>query len=190
MKRRKFTALPAPPAAWVEARARSTRAWQRLAPREQRMLTLAGVVVLAALLWLVAFEPAWKSVNTLQHRLPQLRAEAAQLDSILVEIRELQAGTTGGTLTTAEVPPALADSLRRAGLEANTSINQTSPESWEVSLHEAPVAPVLDWLQTLPFELRLNTPVVALARSEGPEGQVLAGRFSGHIVVNLPEGGA
>ncbi len=191
MKLWKSPALPAAPQAWTSARQRASREWQRLAPREQRLVSLAALVAGAALLWMLAFEPAWNSVQTLRDRLPQLRAQSAQLDTILTEIRELQAGTTSGALPVAEVPAALEDSLRRAGLDATATVSQATPDTWDVHLNEAPVSPVLQWLQTLPYELRLATPQVELARAENAEGRQLAGRLTGRIVVAFPnEGGA
>ena len=54
--------------------------WRSLAMRERRMVQSAGVLVLAALVYLVGFEPAWKGTRKLDESLPLLRAQAAQIE--------------------------------------------------------------------------------------------------------------
>lgn len=181
----KRIALPQP-AWWQRLQRDSQQAWQRLAPRERTLVSLGGLVVGLAIVWLLLFEPAWNTVQRWRTTLPQLNAQAAQLDAILAEARELQRSAGAGQLPLAEVGAAITESLQRAGLASTASVTQTEPERWQVTLEQAPVGATLGWLQTLPFELRLPATEVLLERAAGPDGRRLAGRLSGHIIVQPP----
>lgn len=173
------------PAWWPRIQRETQQSWSRLAPREQRLLSLCGVIVLLAIIWLVLLEPAWNTVRRLNTAMPQLHAQAAQLDAILSEARELQGQAGQQQLTAQNMPEEITASLQRAGLADFSSL---APEPidgpWRIDFEAAPVAATFSWLQSLPFELRLRTTELELQRSLGPEGRQLAGRLSGHLMVD------
>src|ERR671933_749952 len=64
--------------------------WVGLARRE-RVATLAAVVLaLAALVFLLGIEPAWRTRARLASELPVLRAQAAQVEALRLEARRLK----------------------------------------------------------------------------------------------------
>src|SRR5690606_25648363 len=82
MMRPSLTALRMP--GWAAQATRSAAAgWRRLSPRERRLVQLAGALVLASFVWLVALQPALEAVRRLSGLLPGLRADAAQLDAVI-----------------------------------------------------------------------------------------------------------
>lgn len=171
--------------AWLRRWQReSQQAWQRLAPRERRLVSVGGIVLALVLVWLMLFEPAWNTVQRWRAALPELNAQAAQLDTILAEVRELQRNQGHGLEVGPELTASLEDSLERAGLADRTTLAEPGAGTWTVTLDQAPVAATLTWLQTLPFELRLRASAIDLARAEGPDGRQLAGRLSGEITLS------
>jgi len=160
--------------------------WQRLAPRERRLVRLAAVVVAAALIWLVLLEPAIETTNRLRTNLPTLRAQAAQVEVVIAEARELgrQAGT-GATF--APSTTALVGSLRRAGLEATTTVIALDAVNWEITFAGASMEAILLWLRDVPFELRLRATEADLSRSPGEDGQPVAGLVSGTATLAAAE---
>ena len=63
--------------------------WASLAPRDRRMLIIAGCFLLVIIFWQVLLEPAWVGCQRLQKTLPTLRADLAQMDHMAAEAREL-----------------------------------------------------------------------------------------------------
>src|SRR5581483_5058575 len=64
--------------------------WLGLSRRERIGTAGAASFVLAALLFLVAIEPAWRTRERLAGDLPRLRAEAAQMEALRLEARRLK----------------------------------------------------------------------------------------------------
>lgn len=170
----------AAPAWWTQARGQGARHWQRLAPRERRLVSWAGAVATIALVWVFAVEPAWQTVTRLGTGLPALRAQAAQVDALLAEARTLQGATAGG-IATDTLPAELADSLRRAGLADTVRLSETDGDTWTARVDAAPIAPLMTWLQDLPFVLRVQPVGVALSRPAGDDGRPQSGVVSGDI---------
>lgn len=173
------------PDGWLRLQRNASVQWQRLAPRERRLVTLAALVTGAAIIWLVLFEPAWNTLQRVRTELPSLRGQAAQLDTILAESRALQQRVgTAGTATPGE--EAITGSLTRAGLQAHMVVTHEA-NGWLVTLEQAPIEPTLMWLRDMPAELRLEAAHAALQRPAGDQGQTITGVVTGTILLAPPE---
>lgn len=64
--------------------------WLGLSRRERTATAVASAFAVAALIFLVAIEPAWRSRERLATELPRLRAQAAQIESLRLEARRLK----------------------------------------------------------------------------------------------------
>ena len=64
--------------------------WLGLARRERIATAAASAFALAAILFLVAFEPAWHTRERLANELPRLRAQVAQIEALRLEARRLK----------------------------------------------------------------------------------------------------
>ena len=135
--------------------------WATMGLRERRLVAVMLAVVVIALLYLVAFEPAWKGRQKLDRELPLLRQEVAQVDALAAEIKR----TSAASLTSANLR-GLRDeverSLERAKLKATSIIG--NDESLEVRLAAVPFQEVLAWQQVVQKDLRLKTARLAVAR--------------------------
>ena len=171
---------PATPAWWTQTRAQATRHWQRLAPRERRLLSWAGAIAAIALVWTLGIEPAWQTVTRLGTGLPALRAQAAQVDALIAEARTLQGAAAQGEAT-GDMPTELADSLRRAGLAEVVTLTAADANTWTAEVSAAPIEPLMRWLQDLPFALRMQPVTVELDRPVGDDGRPRSGVVSGAV---------
>ncbi|MDE2079835.1 MAG: type II secretion system protein M [Burkholderiales bacterium] len=84
-------------------------AWRALPPREQRLLRLAAAVVAAALVWLLAVQPAARTLARAPAEIDALDRQAQAMRRLAAEAAELRAAPP--------VPRALAESALRAATE-------------------------------------------------------------------------
>lgn len=159
--------------------------WRRLAPREQRLLATASVVVGGALVFLILIEPAWTQYRRLQAQLPALRTQAATVDALTREARTLRR-TTSGKMSPAETRQALADTLRQAGIEGKIEDAPADPAPVEgalqVSVDEVSAAGLMQWLESVPARTRLKLAEVALERPTDANGRLMTGKASGELL--------
>src|SRR5690606_42068341 len=64
--------------------------WRERQARERQMLLGGAAILLVALVWLLAFEPAWAGRQRLAEELPAQRAELARMASMIDEARALE----------------------------------------------------------------------------------------------------
>ena len=65
--------------------------WAELAPRERRMVALAGTLVLLALLWWLALAPALRTLAAARDEHARLDAQLQQMSTLQTQARALQA---------------------------------------------------------------------------------------------------
>ncbi|GAA5235094.1 type II secretion system protein M [Verticiella sediminum] len=158
-------------------RAVATR-WQRLVPRERRLVSLAATLAGVALTWQFLFLPAWRTTRAAADTLPALRAQAAQLDTVIAQARASNARQARAGAPIGETD--LAASLTRAGLATHASVSREA-RHWQVTLRAAPIEPVLGWLRDVGTELRLRPTRVDLSRVADDAGAILPGLVSGGV---------
>ncbi|GAA0500893.1 type II secretion system protein M [Pigmentiphaga sp. GD03639] len=161
------------------------RRWARLAPRERRLLSIAGAVAGIALVFLLFIEPAWTRANRLEAQLPLLRTQAARVDALTTEARSLQR-VTSGRMTADETRQALAQSLERAGIAAEVAPADapagTSGDAWQVTVDRVQAAGLMQWLASVPGRTRLQLAQADLERPTDDNGRLLTGKASGVLV--------
>lgn len=92
--------------------------WSERSPREKSVLLLMAAIVIGAIVFLLAIEPAASGSGTLERTLPRSREQAAKLDSLLAEVKNLRARAQVATLSPQESRAAVEKSLAGAGLKA------------------------------------------------------------------------
>lgn len=139
--------------------------WTAMTLRERAML-LAGIAMIAlAIVFLVAFEPAWNGRAKLQRELPRLREEAAELEQLAREASQLKSqgqerATSGG------LAQALQASLAQKGLEARLAAQADG--SVQVSLGAVHAGVLMTWIETVQRELRVRVSGLKLDQTEKP----------------------
>jgi general secretion pathway protein M len=144
------------------------RFWAERAPRERAILALGGGVLAVALLFWLAIEPAWSGYRVLERNLPQLRAQAAQLEALLTEVKTLKARPQVATLSAAEARTAVEKSLAARGLKATRIVPLTDGDL-QMTFANVPYAAWTIWLSATERELGARA-VSVTANSTGTPG--------------------
>ena len=148
--------------------------WRERAPRERRILVAGAAVLLVALVWLVAFEPAWAGRQRLAEELPTQRAELARMASMMEEARALEA-TTRTASTGGSVRASLEKSLAAAGLAEGVQIEQRG-DRYDLRFPAVPFAAWIDWVALTVRESKVRVIDAKLTRD--PRDGYVAARLS------------
>ncbi len=141
--------------------------WRALAPRERAMLAFALAVVVLAIVYAVLFEPAWNARRALAQELPALRAQVAQMASLVDEAKQLR-GAPQSADTPHATRAALESSIQAAGMQPGLTKLELSGELFDLRFASVAHAVWLDWLDTTVRETRLRVLDVAVQRESEP----------------------
>jgi general secretion pathway protein M len=137
--------------------------WLGLARRERVMTAAAASLVILALLYLVALEPAWKTRQRLDAELPRLRAQAEEINALAQEAKRL---TSRGVAveSAGAAKAALEQALAQANL-GGVSVAVLDDRRISVSAKAVPVTQWLAWAEESARESRLRIAAVRIVRS-------------------------
>lgn len=145
--------------------------WSGRDDRERRLLSLAAVVVGAALVWTVALKPAWTQVTRAPARLNAADAQTLSMQRLAVEARELRGASQ---VTMAQSVAALKSASGRLGDTAKLTVQGErailTVENIDVESLRAWLAEVRSGARARPVEAQL---------SRGPKG------YSGTVTLSL-----
>jgi len=144
--------------------------WMERAPRERAVLAALGAIVVIALLYLVLIEPAVNGIKRLERGLPQTRSQAAQLDSLLGEVKALKSRPQVATVSPVEARSALDKSLASAGMKA-ARVVPLSDGDLQITFANVPFATWSVWLAGIERELGARA-ISVNANSNGTPGNV------------------
>jgi general secretion pathway protein M len=127
--------------------------WSERNQRERNMLTLAIIVILAGLFYMLLIDPAMSGRKDLEKKLPALRQQAAEVRAMAKEATELS-GKTAATPPAAVTRESLEASLTRKGLKPqNLSV---TGDMVKVQLASVSFAGTIDWLDEMQRTGRLS----------------------------------
>ena len=164
------TRLPSP-AAWASQRKALHARWQALALRERRLLALTALAVAALLLWLVAIQPAWRSLRAAPPRLAQLEAQLQNMRMLAAEASELRSAPP---LSSDAQAAALKSASERLGGKARL---QLQGDRAVVTLTGLSSSELRDWLTAARSGARARPVEAKLSRS--------GDAYSGSVVLSL-----
>ena len=144
--------------------------WAERSPREKSVLVSGCAVVLAALIYLLTVEPALSGITRLERGLPQARAQAAKLDALLAEVKNLRTRAQVATLSAQETRTAVEKSLTSAGLKASRVVPLSNGDL-QLTFSNAPFAGWATWLASVERELGGRATSVT-ANATGTPGNV------------------
>lgn len=145
--------------------------WLERAPRERLILGAGGAVLLLALVYLLLIEPAWTGIGRLERSLPQQRAQAAELDALLGEVKGLRSQPQVATVSPSEVKGAIEGSLARVGLKT-TRMVPLSDGDVQLSFANVPFGTWAAWLAGIERELGARATSVTVNAKDGAPGNV------------------
>lgn len=146
--------------------------WRSLDNRERRMVMGGAVVLLLAVGYLLAFEPAWVGRQKLAQELPQLRSQLAQMDALSNEARKIS-GAAGPSESSATLRQIVEASISSAGLKPFMTQGSFQGDLIEVKFNAAPFALLATWLASTVRETRVRV-VDANVQREATAGLVTA----------------
>jgi general secretion pathway protein M len=148
--------------------------WQALSPRDQAALQVAAAVLLVGLVWLLAVQPAWRS----------LARAPAELDALELQSQAMQALAAESTALRATPPvslPQAGEALQAATARLGEQGKLTLQGDRAVlSLTGVGTAALANWLAEARAGARARPIEATLNR--GPQG------YSGSLVVSLGGG--
>jgi len=156
---------------------RAARTWAALTRRDQRLMLGMAASLSAALLWLLALQPALGRIDHWQQELPRLRAQARTLQDLLATVPVTAVG--------ADWPKAVSDSLDRQGLQAHYTLSAEPgrPGHWRLQLDDAPAGATLTWLLhgAPAFSLTISQAQLQRQGGDSRPGSPGDGRLSGTV---------
>ncbi len=136
--------------------------WTGLSRRERMATLAAAALVVLTLLYLVGIEPAWRTRERLRVALPQLRAQAAEMQALATEAKKLGARTRA--VQSPEQRKAALGRLAAARNLPAVPIREADDQSLSLSLRRADAGGVLAWLKDASSEASLRIGNVRIAR--------------------------
>jgi general secretion pathway protein M len=136
--------------------------WVGLSRRERMAVIAAAALVAAAVLYLAAIEPAWRTRQRLAPELPRLRAQAAELDALALEAKKLKTRTR--TLESAEQTKAALTKLLAEKNIAGGSIREGDDQRLLLTVRRADAASWFAWLKEASTELPLRVASARISR--------------------------
>lgn len=155
-------------------------AWGRLAARERRLVGLAALVVLLALLWTLALAPALRTLRGAPAQRAALQAEQQRMQALRDEAEALKALPRLGR---DEAVRALQATTRQR-LERGAQLSVVG-ERAQLTLSDVPAQALADWLADARANARA-TPVDARLTRAGDRAPGAEVRWSGTLSLALP----
>jgi type II secretory pathway component PulM len=163
-------------------RSAMTARWQQLSARERLWLTIAGTLIALSLLWQVGLSPAWQAWRQSPARHAQLDRQAAELQSLQMKARELQARPI---LSRGEALQSFTQLTR--DLLPGAQISALADQQ-RITLKGASATGLTQWLVAVRQSAQAN--VVELRLQRNTASQDKQPQWDGQIVVQLPQRGA
>jgi general secretion pathway protein M len=145
--------------------------WAERAPRERMILGVGGTVLLIVVLYLVLIEPAWSGIGRLERSLPQQRAQAAELDALLGEVKAMKSQPQVAMVSPSEVKGAIETSLARSGLKAARMV-PLSDGDMQLTFANVPYGTWASWLAGIERELGARTMTLVVTGKDATPGNV------------------
>ena len=145
--------------------------WAERAPRERSILLIGGILLVAVIAYLIAIEPAWTGIARLEKSLPQQRANAAELEALLAEVKALKGRPAVATMSATDARNALESSLTKAGMKA-TRIVPLSDGDVQLTFADVPISKWAPWLASIERELGARATAVTVAGRDATPGNV------------------
>jgi general secretion pathway protein M len=162
------------PAPWLARWSAWRGRWIAMSPRDRRLAALAALVLLLFAVWMLAVQPALKTLREASIRLDELQTELQQMQALATEVRELRAAPA---LSTEQSAAALKAASDRLGTKGRLSIQG---ERAVLTLNGAGSSQLREWLAEARAGARARPVEAQLTRN--------AQGFSGTIVLSLGVG--
>ncbi len=141
--------------------------WQQRSARERRVLVWGGSLLMLALLWLLGVEPALEGRERWRKDLPQLRADAAQVQALAQQLAAAPPRATGSVSPTID-KATLESGLAAQGLKAQSLSVQDAGGMLlvRVNFDDVSFSALTEWLQQQQRALQLSVSEASVTARE------------------------
>lgn len=160
--------------AWAQLRAELRNRWRNTSPRGRAAAMGAGLLLALLLVWVVAIQPAWRTLQDAPQQLDRLDAQLQQMTALAGESRELRGVTP---VSIAQATAALQSATDRLGSQGRIAIQG---DRATLTLNGVSTGALKSWLGEARSAARARPVEAQLTRA--------ATGYSGTIVLSL--GGA
>lgn len=136
--------------------------WQALNERERRLITLGTVLIGAAVIYFLFFEPAWQGRERLRTELPQLREQVARVEALSAEATAL-ANVRANARAPAVVRSELQRSLTAAGMADKATVD-AGTDVIKVRFDQVTLDGILTWMYGAVRDSKLHVVDVQIDR--------------------------
>lgn len=157
--------------------------WASLSIRERRIVLAGGLILLAAILWALAYEPAARGRERLLLERTSWQADLARMESLTGQARQLGAAAAGEPQSLQVLRERLEQSLVADGLGSPLHSIKVGPDQIEIRLKAVSAQRALLWIDNALRETRLRVSSLSLDR-EGPPAP--AGTVSIRMTLDRP----
>lgn len=143
--------------------------WQERSERERRVLAWGGTLLLLVLLWLLGVEPALEGRERWRKDLPQLRADAAQVQALSQQLASAPPRAAGSAAASPTVDKATLESgLAAQGLKAQSLSVQDAGGVLlvRVNFDDGSFSALTEWLQQQQRALQLSVSEASVTARE------------------------
>ncbi|KKW67795.1 hypothetical protein AAV94_09240 [Lampropedia cohaerens] len=172
---------------WQDLRAAAAARWQSMPARERRLVTVALLVVLAALLWRVAILPAWQTWQSYPASRAALERQVQQMQGMRQQALQMQqaVASSGASANAATLHrDILASAQRLLGGDAQATL---AGDRITVRFQAAPAQALAEWLAQTQTSARAQPVQVTLEQAVAQDAGVA---WKGQIVLALPVDGS
>jgi general secretion pathway protein M len=141
--------------------------WSERAPRERRLLSLGALFLVLLALYFILVGPAVSGIDRLQRLLPQTRAQAAELEALVAEAKNLRGLAPAAASGSADTRAAVGTSLEAAGLPAAHNVPQGNGDL-HLSFVNVPYYKWATWLATTERTLGVHAVAVSVKATATP----------------------
>lgn len=151
----------------MDAQRQLQQFWSERAPRERRILTLGALFLALLVLYFLLIAPAANGIDRLQRLLPQTRDQAAELEALVAEAKNLRSLPPVGSAGTADARAAVGNSLQTAGLPPAHNVPAPNGDM-HLSFVDVPYSKWVTWLATAEKTLGVHAVAVTVKAAAAP----------------------
>ena len=139
--------------------------------REQTMVSIAGVLVVITLIYLILWEPLQQDLRSEREKLASNGSTIGWMKQAAQEARTLRASGSRTSIRNANAPVSLSieQTVATSGLKDKLNkLESSGKDSARVKLENAPFNQVIVWLNTLEKNFGIATSSISIERTDSP----------------------
>jgi general secretion pathway protein M len=145
------------------------RYWSVRSSQERRAMTIATIILLPILSYLLLWQPAHVAVKKLQSSVPNMRAQAAQLEKRSAEVDALRHRSQPASLDSGNIKIYIEESAQRQLIRnAINSLTVQDNNTVHITIDSIAFAQWLQWIHEMQLEQHIRAESVSISALQQP----------------------